>query len=225
MNLTMLLFDDVTILDFIGPYQVFSKIKNWKLSFVSWNQESIVCEGGLQISGLRSIKEIKESDLLFVPGGTGINAILTNPDYLKEIKRVGENSKYITSVCTGSLVLGAAGLLTGYKASSHWRSLHFLERFGAIPCEDRVVIDRNRITGGGITAGIDFGLKLVQWTLGDERAKELELWLEYNPEPPFGTGHPRLAETKLLEKTLEDTQAAINLREEIIQKIVPWKKE
>jgi len=218
MNYTiaMMLFDEVTILDFIGPYEVFNKVGDWKIKTCALKAGEIRCEGGLKVTADYDLSAVLDADILFIPGGTGVNALIQNAAVLKEITRLGLQAKYITSVCTGSLVLAAAGLLEGYTATTHWRSLHLLEKMGAIVSEDRVVKDDNRITGGGITSGIDFGLQLVGLLEGSQRAKELELWLEYNPQPPYGVGHPSIAPEELVADLMEKSMENILKREKII---------
>jgi len=218
MNYTvaMILFDDVTILDFIGPYEVFNKVEDWQIKTCALQAGDIRCEGGLKVRAEYNLADIVDADILFIPGGTGVNALIQQPSYLNEIKRLGLQAKYITSVCTGSLVLAAAGLLQGYSATTHWRSLHILEKLGAVVSEDRVVQDDNRITGGGITSGIDFGLQLVGLLEGAQKAKELELWLEYHPQPPYGVGHPSIAPEELVAELVEKSKEAILKREKIV---------
>ncbi len=215
-TVAMILFDEVTILDFIGPYEVFNKVGDWKIKTCALQAGIVRCEGGLQVKAEYELAAVLDADILFIPGGTGVNALIQNPAFLKEITRLGLQAKYITSVCTGSLVLAAAGLLDGYTATTHWRSLHFLEKLGAVISEERVVQDDNRITGGGITAGIDFGLQLVTRLESVERAKELELWLEYNPQPPYGVGHPSIAPEELVFVLKEKSKEAMARREKII---------
>ncbi|WP_411823920.1 DJ-1/PfpI family protein [Leptospira sp. 'Mane'] len=216
----MILFEEVTILDFIGPYEVFTKIKDWEIKIIGLGGKKIVCNGSLKIEAEYDISEVESVDILFVPGGYGVNEVILNPQFLKELERLATGASYITSVCTGSLVLGAANLLQGYQATSHWRSLDLLSYFGAIPNEDRVVWDGNRITGGGITSGIDFALDLVKIIEGEERAKEIELWLEYDPKPPFQMGHPRVAEKEVLERVIKNTENSRATREGVVKEFL-----
>ncbi len=219
-HVTMILFNKVTILDFIGPYEIFTRIKDWDVHIVSLEKGEIICEGGMKILVQEELKDISETDILFIPGGTGINDVIQNSNFIQEIQRLGQKSKYITSVCTGSLALATARLLDGFKATTHWRSLPFLKKFPIVPVENRVVVDRNRITAGGISSGIDFGLQLIAEIEGDEIAKEMELWIEYNPEPPFRVGHPKLAPSELLEKVKSNTEKGYAIRNEIFKSIL-----
>lgn len=155
----------------------------------------------------------------FVPGGVGVTKLLFDQEYMDFIKSRGE-SDYITSVCTGSIILAACGLLNGFRATTHWLSLNFLEKFG-IPSENsRIVIDRNRITGAGVTSGIDFALMLASQLFGEEAAKEIQLMIEYNPEPPFTAGHPDLAPTSLVKKVVEQRSEAQRKRLEEIDSFI-----
>lgn len=219
-HVTMVLFDRVTILDFIGPYEIFTRVKDWEVEVVSFHSPEIICEGGLKILVDRKIQDIQSTNLLFLPGGTGVNDVIQNKNFLQELKRLGENSQYVTSVCTGSLVLAVAGLLNGYKATTHWRSLPFLKNFPIEVVEDRVVFDRNRITAGGITSGIDFGLELISKIEGEQIAQEMELWIEYNPRPAFKVGHPSLADDSLVQTVKSKTEKGYAIRESIITKIL-----
>ena len=136
--------------------------------------------------------------MICVPGGAGTDDMINDTDMLDFLRRQAVGAKYITSVCTGSLVLGAAGLLRGYRAATHWTAMEFLESFGAIPANPRVCVDRNRITGGGVTAGIDFALTLVSIMIDRQTAEMIQLRLEYNPAPPFNSGSPDTAPPEIL---------------------------
>jgi len=215
----MLLFPDLTLQDFVGPYDVFVRAECFEVYTVAINKEDIHAEGGLTIRAAYDFNDCPAVDILFVPGGKGVTPLLTNRTYIDFLRRQGQNARYITSVCTGSLLLASAGLLTGYCATTHWRSLELLRMFGIETLEERVVTDRNRITGGGITAGIDFGLILTAIVGGEERAKVVQLLLEYSPQPPFNSGDPSQAEQRIVDIACEHTQPLFDLREGIIQQI------
>ncbi|MDB5013675.1 MAG: ThiJ/PfpI protein, partial [Daejeonella sp.] len=202
----MLLFPDLTLQDFVGPYDVFIRAECFEVYTVALNTKFIKAEGGLSVSADYSFEDCPSVDILFVPGGKGITPLLTDLRYIEFLTNKGKNAQYITGVCTGSLLLAAAGLLTGYRATTHWRSIVLLKMFGIDAVEERVVIDRSRITGGGITAGIDFGLVLTALIGGEDQAKLVQLILEYNPQPPFKSGSPADAEPHILEKAIEITQ-------------------
>jgi cyclohexyl-isocyanide hydratase len=144
----------------------------------------------------------RELDILFVPGGFGQQNLMADSEVIAFLADRGARAKFVTSVCSGSLLLGAAGLLQGYKATSHWAAREGLSAFGAEPTDARVVVDRNRITGGGVTAGIDFGLVVLAKLRGDDAAKFTQLAMEYDPEPPFNSGSPKTADPAIVQQTL-----------------------
>ena len=218
LTIGMLLFPELTIQDFIGPYEVFTRVEKFKALVVAETTELIKAEGGLSVKADYSFENCPQVDILFVPGGKGITPLLTNKTYLNFLSKQGRNASYITAVCTGSLLLGAAGLLNGYKATTHWRSLQLLRMMNIEVIEERVVTDRNRITGGGITAGIDFGLTLTALLAGEDVAKIIQLMLEYAPEPPFNSGSAKTAEPHILQKAIEITQPSFDLRVKQLQK-------
>lgn len=220
LKVGMLLFPDLTILDFTGPYEVFVKAPCFEVTTIGINKGPVHAEGGLTLQPELSIADCPQLDIIFVPGGRGINALLTHEPLLQFLREQGVNAKYITSVCTGTLVLAAAGLLHGYKATTHWRSLELLRMFGVETLEERVVRDSNRITGGGVTAGIDFGLVLTALIGGEEMAKVIQLQLEYNPAPPFRAGSPHTAGLPVLQKTKEMTQLMLETRKKIIRQLL-----
>ncbi|PJZ51098.1 DJ-1/PfpI family protein [Leptospira saintgironsiae] len=212
----LLIFPDLTPLDFVGPYEVFSRMKNSKVYVIAETEEPIPSERGLFILPDKSLDENIDLDLVLVPGGLGVNRLMENEKILNWLREKSKSSKYVSSVCTGSLVLAAAGLLNGYKATTHWLSLDVLKLFPEIDVkEDRVVIDRNRITGGGVTAGIDFALQVVAEIQGQQAAEEIQLMIEYNPEPPFLSGHPKTANSDLVSETKASKKKGQDLRKEI----------
>jgi cyclohexyl-isocyanide hydratase len=216
LKVGMLVFPEMTILDFTGPYDVFVRASCYNVLIIGADTSPFKVEGGMQMQAELAWGNCPQLDILFVPGGKGINPLMSDKKFISFLQRQAENAKYITSVCTGSLLLGAAGLLTGYRATTHWRSLELLERFGAQAVNQRVVVDRNRITGGGITAGIDFALSLTAMIGGETMAKTVQLILEYAPQPPFQSGSPDLAEPTILATAKEMTQALFDQRVAII---------
>jgi cyclohexyl-isocyanide hydratase len=194
-----LLFPDVTQLDLTGPWEVLSGMPNAETRLV-WKTPGPVRAGkGLTIMADTGFAECPQLDLLCVPGGAGMNALLTDDEVLEFLRRQAAGARYVTSVCTGSLVLGASGLLRGKRAASHWSSRELLARFGATPSADRVVIDGNVITGGGVTAGIDFALRVVAELHGEQAAQAAQLQIEYDPAPPFDSGSPASAPPEIVE--------------------------
>ena len=189
----LLVFPDLTQLDLTGPYEVFSRAPGMRVLLIGTQPGPIRSEWGLTLATDCTLENAPPVDILCVPGGPGVNALLSDDGALDAIAALGERAAWVTSVCTGALVLGAAGLLRGHRATTHWLSHELLSELGAIPVEERVVRDRNRVTGGGVTAGIDFALALVAELRGREVAERIALIVEYAPAPPFRTGSPREA--------------------------------
>jgi cyclohexyl-isocyanide hydratase len=189
-HIGFLLFPHVTQLDLTGPAQILGRLPGAQAHLVWKTREPVVTDVGFSINPTTTFDDCPQLDVLCVPGGFGIGALFDDAATLAFLRRQGEGAKYVTSVCNGSLVLGAAGLLEGYRAACHWAWRHYLPRFGAIPVAERIVRDRNRVSGGGVTAGIDFGLALAAELAGEEVAKMLQLAFEYDPQPPFDCGSP-----------------------------------
>jgi len=197
----LLVFPDLTQLDLTGPYEVLSRAPDTRVVLVGTRPGPIRSEFGLILGTDCTLDEAPPLDLLLVPGGVGVNALLSDDPVLDFLARRGACAAWVTSVCTGSLVLGAAGLLRGYRATTHWLSLDLLAELGATPVDARVVRDRNRITGGGVTAGLDFALALVAELHGREAAERIQLMIEYDPAPPLQAGSPRTASGALVAST------------------------
>ncbi|HEY5289553.1 MAG TPA: DJ-1/PfpI family protein [Caulobacteraceae bacterium] len=193
------IFPGVTQLDFTGPHQVLSRLPGALVRVASLGGGTIEADG-LAFSGLGRLADIETCDVLCVPGGGGTNAAMLDEAFVAEIRRLAATARFVTSVCTGSLVLGAAGLLKGKRAACHWAARDLLTRFGAVPDDGRVVRDGNAITGGGVTAGIDFALTLAAELAGDEVAQAIQLTLEYAPAPPFDAGRPESAPPVVVER-------------------------
>ena len=186
------IYSGMTQLDFTGPHQFLSQLPDCEL-LVASTKGGTVSADGLHFGSTSRLADITHCDLLFVPGGHAATQVALDDNFLDEIIRLGRTSKYITSVCTGSLILGAAGFLVGKRAACHWASRKFLPEFGAIPDSARVVRDGNVITGGGVTAGIDFALTVISELAGDKVAQAVQLGMEYLPSPPFTAGSPETA--------------------------------
>lgn len=189
----LLIFPDITQLDMTGPYEVFIKFPDARVHLIWKTRAPITVAGGMQIVPSTTYADCPQLDIICVPGGAGMNPLLNDAETLDFIRGQAKGAKYVTSVCTGALVLGAAGLLKGKRATTHWMSHDMLSEFGAIPVSERVVRDGNVFTGGGVTAGIDFALTLAAEELGADAAKKIQLGIEYNPAPPFDAGSPQLA--------------------------------
>lgn len=192
------IYDNMTQLDFTGPHQVLCRLPGAATLIASLEGGEVTAEGNLVIGQTKKLSEIAHCDLLCVPGGVTATQVALDDAFVAEIRRLGRGAKYVTSVCTGSLILGAAGLLQGKRAACHWAWRELLTEFGAIVDDARVVRDGNTITGGGVTAGIDFALTMVAEIAGEAYAKALTLGYEYAPAPPFPGGRPELAEAETL---------------------------
>jgi cyclohexyl-isocyanide hydratase len=210
IQIGFLAFPRLTQLDLTGPFEVLSRLPGAEVHLLARDPDPVVAEHGLALVPTGTLEEAPPLDVICVPGGTGVNAVLEDDVTLDWLAAQGSRARWVTSVCTGALALGAAGLLRGYLATTHWLALDLLPLLGATPIAERVVIDRNRVTGGGVTAGIDFGLTLAAQLAGEETARRIALGLEYAPAPPF-PGSPRSAPPAMVTATME---AAAPLREE-----------
>ncbi|WP_375273130.1 DJ-1/PfpI family protein [Sphingomonas sp.] len=198
IRIAFLLFPNVTQLDLTGPAQVLSRLGDARLDLVAQTRDPVMTDAGFAILPTATFDQVPAADILCVPGGMGVSGAIADDATMAWVARVGEGATWVTSVCTGSLVLGAAGLLRGYRATSHWAQRHMLPLFDAEPVAERVVHDRNRVTGGGVTAGIDFALTLTALIRGQRHAELVQLSLEYDPAPPFDAGSPERADPDLL---------------------------
>ena len=201
MLIQSLVYPGFTTLDLIGALQPLSQIPGARTEIVAKASGANPTDSGAAIMADATFDTASQNpDVILVPGGgTPSIDVLEDEATMDFLARQGESAGWVVAVCTGSLLLGKAGLLKGYRAASHWAAIETLDAFGAIPTHERVVIDRNRCTGGGVTAGVDIGLTLAGQLAGEDMGKVVELILEYNPAPPFGTGHPSIADPVTLE--------------------------
>ncbi len=206
LHIGMLLFPRLTQLDLTGPFEFLHRVPDAEVHLVWKDLEPVRATSGMRILPTKTLDDCPPIDVLVVPGGFGTADQMSDPAVLDWLATSGRRARYVTSVCTGALLLGAAGLLDGYDATTHWAYFDLLPALGARPVRQRVVVDRNRITGGGVTAGIDFGLRVVAELAGERVARSIQLGLEYDPDPPFRGGHPDSADPAIVEavrKTLE----------------------
>ena len=208
----MLIFPKMTQLDFTGPFEVLARIPNAQVHVIWKTRNPVASDSGLAILPTTTLAECPPLDVICIPGGPGQIDVMDDEEIVAFVRDMGHGAKYVTSVCTGALVLGAAGLLRGYNAATHWMSADQLPLFGATSVAKRVVVDRNRITGGGVTAGIDFGLYLAGVLAGEDAARRIQLSMEYNPEPPFDSGSPGTAPTAIVKSVRERGAAMIERR-------------
>lgn len=198
ISVAFLLFPNVTQLDLTGPAQVLSRLGNVTLDLVWKDRDPVPTDAGFAILPTATFADLPRADILCVPGGMGVTEVIADDEAMAWVRALGAEARWVTSVCTGSLILGAAGLLKGYRAATHWSWRDYLAMFGAEMVPERVVVDRNRVTGGGVTAGIDFALTLMAEVRSSEFAKAVQLSLEYDPAPPFDAGSPEKAGPELV---------------------------
>jgi cyclohexyl-isocyanide hydratase len=211
-----LLFPRLTQLDLTGPFEVLTRLPDSAVHLIWKTLDPVSSDVGLRLLPTVTFGSCPALDVLCVPGGPGTNDLLGDDEVLGFLRQQGGQARYVTSVCSGALLLGAAGLLDGYRAATHWASMEFLPQLGATPVNARVCVDRNRITGGGVTAGIDFGLYLAGEIAGRSTAERIQLHMEYNPEPPFGAGHPDVASAETVAAFRERGEAMIEARREAV---------
>jgi len=212
------IFPAVTQLDFTGPHQVFSSLPGAEVIVASVEGGSVEAGCGMVFAGLRRLADIAECDVICVPGGRGAtDNAMQDEAFLRELRRLAAGARYVTSVCTGALVLGAAGLLRGKRAATHWAWRDLLVPFGATPVAERVVRDGSVITGGGVTAGIDFALSVAAELAGEETAQAIQLGIEYAPAPPFDAGSPETAPPAILARVRERMMGMAMQRREAVE--------
>jgi cyclohexyl-isocyanide hydratase len=198
LQIGIVIFPKVTQLDFTGPLQVFSSVPNAAVHLIWKRIEPVATDTPLKVLPTTNFADCPQLDVICVPGGAGTDDMVNDEEMLDFLCAQAKTAKYVTSVCTGSLVLGAAGLLEGYRATTHWTAMGYLDAYGVTPEKTRVSVDRNRVTGGGVTAGIDFALTLVSILVDRPTAEMIQLRLEYNPAPPFASGSPDTASPEVI---------------------------
>ncbi len=199
LKIGVVVFEGMTSLDALGPFEILARMPNCICHLVGRNKSPITGDTGLLVTPTMSFADAPRYDVVVVPGGPGQNALMSDAELMNFLTDQASTAGWMTSVCTGSLLLAAAGLLNGYKATCHWLSLDFLRMFPVEVVPDRVVVDRNRVTGGGVTSGLDFAFILLALLRGEEVAKEMQLMMEYDPAPPFRSGHPAVADVRTVE--------------------------
>jgi transcriptional regulator GlxA family with amidase domain len=216
MKTSILIFNGITALDAIGPYEVLRSVPGWEVEFVAASTGEVRTDSGhLGISADRALDEVTETDIVLVPGGAGNRPLLEDEEVLGWLREIDRQTKWTTSVCTGSLVLGAAGLLDGKRATGHWLYLEPLRAYGADPVGGRFVEDGKIVTAAGVSAGIDMALHLVGQEVGPEVAQAVQLAIEYDPQPPFDAGSPAKAPAQIVELVTAVAEAdgsSLNLR-------------
>lgn len=211
----MLVFPMMTSLDILGPFEVLARAPDCQAELVWKDRNPVQGDTGLQVVPHRSFADAPQYDVLVVPGGPGQTPLMEDEAVLAFLRQQARGAGLVTSVCTGSLLLAAAGLLHGRKATCHWMSLDQLALFGVEPRPERVVVDGDRITGGGVTSGLDFAFTVLSTLRGEDAARTLQLLLEYDPAPPFDSGHPRVAAPALVDKVLGMAAGMLQQRREV----------
>jgi len=219
LHIGLLVFPNLQQLDLTGPYDVFASLPDVTVHLIWKTREPIRSSTGLILQPTTDFADCPALDVICIPGGLGVDALMEDAQTLAFIKRQAEGARFVTSVCTGALVLGAAGLLRGRRATTHWASHGLLESLGAIAVHGRVVRDGNLMTGGGITAGIDFALTLVSELFGELEAQATQLQLEYAPAPPFDSGHPDTAPEEVLALGRKRAAPILAKRELIVARV------
>jgi putative intracellular protease/amidase len=199
LNILIVNYDGGTLLDFAGPSEIFHRLPNTNVRYASLNGGDVTLEFGVVYGKTERLADIERTDMILVPGGSDLSAPM-RPEYQTQIRRLAESAKYVTSVCNGSLVLAATGVLHGKRSACHWAFVNKLSEYGAIPVPDRFVEDDNGrfMSGGGVTAGIDFALRVAARLRGQQAAELAQLAIEYDPAPPFHSGHPREARPEVI---------------------------
>ncbi len=219
LSVGMLLFPGATQLDLTGPYEIFARMPAARVVLIAASLDPVRTEWGLTIIPDATFATAPPLDVLCVPGGWGVDALLTDEVVHDSLRARGAAARFVVSVCSGALLLGAAGMLRGYRATTHWMSLGLLPLLGAVPVDERVVRDRNRITGAGVTAGIDLSLVLATELFGAPVAQAIQLAIEYQPNPPFDSGSPHTAPDGVRQAVLLASAPALAKRKVIIERI------
>ena len=215
----LLLFPNITQLDLTGPFEVFAKMPGADVRLIWKTLEPVRAESGMHILPNTTLADCPALDVIVVPGGPGMNPLMEDEEVLSFLRVQAAGARFVGSVCTGALVLGAAGLLLGKRATSHWSVRDLLARFGAIPTNQRVVRNGKIMTGGGVTAGIDFALTMVEELMGKSVAEGIQLGIEYAPAPPFNAGTPETAPAAVLEAVRARGAALRAVREAIVGRV------
>ncbi|TCW82096.1 dimethylglycine dehydrogenase [Burkholderia sp. SRS-46] len=220
LHIGFLVFPGVQQLDLTGPHDVLASLPDAAVHLVWKRREPVASSSGLALAPTRTFADCPPLDVICIPGGIGINDLLTDAETVAFVRQHAAAARYVTSVCTGALLLGAAGLLRGRRATTHWAFHELLAPLGATPVRERVVRDGNLITGGGVTAGIDFALTIAAELAGDDAAQALQLELEYAPAPPFDAGSPDTAPARVVRQVREQSAAVLARRRAAVAQAV-----
>jgi cyclohexyl-isocyanide hydratase len=219
LQIGFLVFPGVQQLDLTGPHDVLATLPDTTTHLISKTLKPVAATSGLLLQPTRTYGDCPELDVICIPGGSGVTDMLEDNETIAFVRKQAASARYVTSVCTGALLLGAAGLLRGRRATTHWAFHALLEPLGAVPVRERVVRDGNLFTGGGVTAGIDFALSIAAELVGDEEARAVQLELEYAPAPPFNSGSPETAPRSVVELVTARSAEGLARRRQIVERI------
>jgi len=205
MHCNIVTVPDMVQLDITGPFEVLARTPGWTVDLVAATMDPVRTDRGLRLIPNATRQTARKSDIIIIPGGTGIDTAMLDPEWVAYVKQEAARSQYIFGVCTGSLLLGAAGLLRGRRAGGHWQTRDLLANFGAIVSNDRMTVDGNIYTSGGVTSGIDMALRVVGDLAGEETARKIQLAMEYDPAPPFKGGTPYTSPPEIVAAVLADS--------------------
>jgi len=224
LQIGFLVFPRVQLLDLTGPHDVLASLPGTTAQLIWKTREPVPSSNGLLLTPTTTYEDCPPLDVICLPGGSGVTDLLQDVQTIEFVRRQAAHARYVTSVCTGALLLGAAGLLRGRRATTHWAFHALLEPLGAIPTRGRVVRDGNLITGGGVTAGIDFGLTVAAELAGIEEAQAIALELEYAPAPPFDAGDPDVAPQAIVERVKQRSEPGLAARRRIVAEIAAHRR-
>lgn len=217
MQVNVIIVPEMVQLDITGPYEVLSRAPGWTLDLVAASMDPVRTDRGLTILPTQTRESAKPSDILVIPGGTGIDTAMLDESWLAYVRREAERAKYVFGICTGSLLLAAAGLLTGRRAGGHWQARDFLAKFGAVPSDERLTVDGKFYTSGGVTSGIDAAFRVVADVMGEDTARQIQLLIEYDPAPPFKGGTPFTSPPHIVAAAKELGRARRERREALVE--------
>ena len=213
MKTGILIFKDIDQLDCTGPFEVLSRVPNMTIDFIGHTKEPIRDMKGLQLQPSIDYAEARDIDILVIPGGYGQYELMSHEPTIQFLQKIYPQTKFLMTVCTGTLLAGVAGLLEGYKATTHWTSHHLLGYLGITPVKERYVVDRNVVSTAGVTGGIDGALILASLVAGPEIAQQIQLYMEYDPKPPFNSGYPSKAPKSVLDTVTNNAKSITDKRE------------
>jgi len=216
MQVNIVIVPDMVQLDITGPHQVLALVPGWTLDLVAASMDPVRTDRGLTLLPTQTRDTAKPSDILVIPGGTGIDSAMLDEAWLAYVRREAERAKYVFGICTGSFLLAAAGMLTGRRAGGHWQARDLLAHFGAIPSDERMTVDGKFYTSGGVTSGIDAAFKVVADVKGQDVAQQIQLMLEYDPAPPFAGGPPFTSPPHIVAAAREMGRARRERREALV---------